>query len=74
MPQSQRIDPNTSPVRHSECTRTSTLSAPDTSPHTNAMCSTSSRCDAYTYAVKSPYFVGMRASDTRVTSFSRWRR
>ena len=31
-PQSQRIDPNTSPVRHSECTRTSTLSLPATSP------------------------------------------
>ena len=38
-PQSQRSEPNTSPVRHSECTRTSTLSCPATSPRTNARCS-----------------------------------
>ncbi|SKZ84039.1 Uncharacterised protein [Mycobacteroides abscessus subsp. abscessus] len=45
-PQSQRSDPNTSPVRHSECTRTSTSlpvpSSPAMSPITNATCSTSS--------------------------------
>ena len=31
-PQSQRSEPNTSPVRHSECTRTSTSSPSETSP------------------------------------------
>ena len=31
-PQSQRSEPNTSPVRHSECTRTSTGSPPVSSP------------------------------------------
>ena len=35
-PQSQRRDPNTSPVRHSLCTRTSTLCSPAGSPITNA--------------------------------------
>ena len=38
-PQSQRRDPNTSPVRHSECTRVSTGSSPVTSPCTSARCS-----------------------------------
>ena len=32
MPQSQRSEPNTSPVRHSLCTRTSTSSSPCTAP------------------------------------------
>ena len=31
-PQSQRSEPNTSPVRHSLCTRTSTFSSPCTAP------------------------------------------
>src|SRR5215467_4023130 len=35
-PQSQRREPNTSPVRHSECTRTSTGSSVRTSPFTRA--------------------------------------
>ena len=35
-PQSQRSEPNTSPVRHSLCTRTSTLSSPCGAPITNA--------------------------------------
>jgi len=37
-PQSQRRLPNTSPVRHSLCTRTSTCSSPCTAPLTKAMC------------------------------------
>ena len=37
-PQSQRWDPNTSPVRHSLCMRTSTLAWPAGSPITNATC------------------------------------
>src|SRR5213592_1458423 len=36
-PQSQRREPNTSPVRHSECTRTSTGSCGWISPCTSAM-------------------------------------
>ena len=47
---------------------------PATSPHTNAMCSTPSSRLSNTTAVKSPWRVGMRASLTRRTSFSRWRR
>ena len=74
VPQSQRIEPNTSPVRHSECTRTSTFSLPATSPRTNAMCSVPSSSDSNTCAAKSPCLVGMRASETRRTSFSRCRR
>jgi hypothetical protein len=35
--QSQRSDPMTSPVRHSECSRVGTLSTPITSPWTIAM-------------------------------------
>ncbi len=45
VPQSQRSDENTSPVRHSECTRTRTFSAPATSPRTRAMCSVPSIID-----------------------------
>ena len=41
--QSQRSEPSTSPVRHSECTRTGTSSAPITSPCTSATCSLPSR-------------------------------
>ena len=41
-PQSQRCEPKTSPVRHSECTRTSTFSKPRTSPITKARCSLAS--------------------------------
>ena len=37
-PQSQRSEWKTSPVRHSEWTRTSTFSAPSTSPFTSATC------------------------------------
>ena len=35
-PQSQRSEPKTSPVRHSECTRTSTSSPSPRSPITSA--------------------------------------
>ena len=38
-PHSHRRAPNTSPVRHSECTRTSTSSRPRGSPRTRARCS-----------------------------------
>ena len=39
-PQSHRSEPNTSPVRHSEWTRTSTFSFPSTVPLTRATCVT----------------------------------
>ena len=41
-PQSQRDEPNTSPVRHLEWMRTSTSPADATSPYTSATCSASS--------------------------------
>src|SRR3954467_6031598 len=57
-PQSQRIEWNTSPVRHSECTRTRTSSRPATSPLTMATWCFPSVRERYPTALKPPYAVG----------------
>ncbi len=60
-------------MRHSEWTRTSTSSAPSTSPRTSATWCLPVRCSRNATAVKSPCIVGSRVATTRSTSFS-WRR
>ena len=72
-PQSQRSEWKTSPVRHSEWTRTSTFSAPSTSPLTSATCVLPVSFSRNAIAVNSPYSVGRRTAAPRSTSFS-WRR
>src|SRR5581483_4463499 len=57
-PQSQRREWNTSPVRHSEWTRTSTSSAPSTSPCTSATCCFPVSVSRKRTASNSPYAVG----------------
>ena len=59
-PQSQRSEWKTSPVRHSEWTRTSTFSAPSTSPLTSATCVLPVSFSRNATAVNSPYSVGSR--------------
>ena len=68
----QRV--NTSPVRHSECTRTRTFSLPATSPRMSATWSLSVRTSLNATAVNSPNLVGRRTAITRSTSFSVRRR
>src|SRR3954468_18083147 len=72
-PQSQRSEWKTSPVRHSEWTRTSTSSLPATSPLTIATWCFSSTSERKPIARNSPYSVGSAVSTTRSTSLS-WRR
>src|SRR6059036_122372 len=54
-PQSHRAEPNTSPVRHFECMRTSTRDCPATSPYTSATCSAVSTSFRKPMIVNSPY-------------------
>ena len=53
-PQSQRMDPKTSPVRHSLCMRTSTDFAEATSPWTSARWQASSSLERNMWSMKSP--------------------
>mmetsp|Transcript_15645 Transcript_15645/g.56193 ORF Transcript_15645/g.56193 Transcript_15645/m.56193 type:complete len:546 (+) Transcript_15645:353-1990(+) len=84
-PQSHRELPKISPVRHSLCTRTRTLSPsasdppfsfPSSSrlPYTNATCSMPSVSLLYETAVNAPCSVGTRALAVRRTKTSRLRR
>ena len=73
-PHWQNPEPNTSPVRHSLCTRTSGASAAATSPRTNATWRLPSRTDSKATNWNSPHVVGSGASPTRRTSFSVRRR
>src|SRR5215216_222314 len=73
-PQSQRSEWKTSPVRHSEWTRTSTSSAPATSPFTSATWCLPVRRSRNAIARNSPYSVGSRTDVRRSTSFSVRRR
>src|SRR5918995_257921 len=73
-PQSHRSEWNTSPVRHSEWTRTRTSSAPSISPLTSAMCVLPVSFSRNATASKSPYAVGSRTETVRSTSFSVRRR
>ena len=73
-PQSQRSEWKTSPVRHSEWTRTSTSGWPSTFPWTSATWCFPVRVSRKATAVKSPYSVGRRTVVTRSTSFSVRRR
>ena len=61
-PQSQRSEWKTSPVRHSEWTRTSTFSAPSTSPLTSATWCLPVSFSRNATAVNSPYAVGSRTA------------
>ena len=71
---SQRSEWKTSPVRHSEWTRTSTSSAPSTCPFTSAMWCLPVRSSRNATAENSPYEVGSRTVVVRSTSFSVRRR
>ena len=73
-PQSQRSEPKTSPVMHSECTRTRTSFLPSTSPFTSAMWCLPSTSDVYPTAVKSPNSVGSGTAAPRSTRRSVRRR
>jgi len=66
-PQSQRMEPNTSPVRHSLCTRTSVGSSGWTSPMIRAMWVRLSASDWKATVRKWPQRVGSSASATLVT-------
>ena len=72
-PQSQRWEWKTSPVRHSEWTRTRTGSPDATSPSVSATCSASvfPKRARYPWTANSPYSVGSFALATRSTSCSR---
>src|SRR5579875_2226864 len=73
-PQSHRIDPNTSPVRHSECMRTSTGASWARSPSASARWLAPSSVFSYTTAVNSATRVGRRVTPSRRTKRSRARR
>ena len=73
-PHWQNPDPNTSPVRHSLCTRTSVTSPVGTSPRTNARWRLPSSTDSNTTTSNSPHVVCSGAVPTRRTSFSVRRR
>ena len=73
-PQSQRCDPSTSPVKHSEWTRTSTGSSPEMSPLTSARCSNPVVNERYIDRRKCPQRVGMSTSSIFSTSRSLRRR
>src|SRR6266545_1355502 len=73
-PQSQRREWKTSPVRHSEWTRTSTFGWPSTSPLTSATWVLPVSFSRKATAVNSPKAVGSRTEVVRSTSFSVRRR
>jgi len=66
-PQSQRTEPNTSPVRHSLCTRTSTGLSGEISPLYRAMCVRPSLSALKAAVLKWPQRVGSSASAILVT-------
>ena len=70
-PQSQRSEWKTSPVRHSEWTRTRTFSAPSTSPATSATCTLPVSFSRNAIAVNSPYAVGQPHGRRRARRASR---
>jgi len=69
-PQSHRREWKTSPIRHSEWTRTSTGSSLATCPITSATGTRASTVVSYAIAVKSPKSVGSLWDAIRRTSFS----
>jgi len=69
-PQSHLFEPKVSPVRHCECTLTSTLSLPLTSPFIKATCISLSISDLYVIVLKSPHFVGKIISEAFSINFS----
>ena len=69
-PQSHRLEPNASPVRHWEWARTSTGRSPEISPLTRATCVSPWIWSSKMKIRKVPYFVGRSASETLRTRHS----
>src|SRR5699024_2613667 len=73
-PQSQRCEPKTSPVKHSECIRNKTEDSCDGFPFMQAMDSLLSLLSVYTIVLKDPNLVGNWISASHFTSDSCLRR